>query len=80
MGPIEALFDVFGLMDSVLARTIVGVGLGALYWFLVKPAHTLNEDGTVRPFKPLAGEDEDGTYFPWFFYPLLGGVLFGVFV
>lgn len=80
MGPVENLFNVFGLMDSILARTIVGVALGAITWYVLKPSSTITAEGALKPWTPLAGEGEESTWFPWYFYPLAGGVLFGVFV
>lgn len=79
--PIESLFAALGLGTPV-SRGLFGVGLGALVAFGIKPSGSFNADGTPKTFSPLlpASEKSKGTLFPWYFYPLLFGLLFGLFV
>lgn len=79
--PLESLFAALGL-GTPLARGMFGVGLGALVVFLVKPAHAFNPDGSAKPFSLLlpASDKNKGTKFPWYFYPLLFGAIFGLFI
>lgn len=69
-------------MHTPLYRFIWGLGAGYAFQALVKPSVSYLDENTEKPFA-LAVDDEFydvSTYFPWFMWPLLFGIIFGVFV
>lgn len=81
-GPVESFFVLLGLTSPV-SRALFGIGVGTLFVFLVKPSGAYNADHTPKQFSLFAPADApkgSTTKFPWYFYPLVLGVLFGLFV
>lgn len=81
-GPIESFFVLLGLTSPV-SRALFGIGVGTLFVFLVKPSGAFDSEGKAKPFSLLSPPDAKAgstTRFPWYFYPLVLGVLFGLFV
>lgn len=81
-GPVEGFFVLLGLTSPV-SRALFGIGVGTLFVFLVKPSGAFDGDGKPKPFSLFSPADAKAgttTRFPWYFYPLGLGVLFGLFV
>jgi hypothetical protein len=81
-GPVESFFVLLGLTSPV-SRALFGIGVGTLFVFLVKPSGAFDGDGKPKPFSLFSPADAKAgttTRFPWYFYPLGLGVLFGLFV
>lgn len=81
-GPVESFFVLLGLTSPV-SRALFGIGIGVAFAFLVKPSVSYNADGTPKKFSWFAPADapkDTLTKFPWYFYPVVLGLLFGLFV
>lgn len=82
---IERLFDAIGLMRGPYAPFMrFAVGFGALYIVQDYLRPSLSYDnGNPRPWVFDPRQNTSGltpTYIPWWFYPLGGGALCGLFV
>lgn len=67
-------------LDSPITRTIFGATSGFILQLLIKPS--ISYDGeNPKTFTLFANnDDKQTTYFPWYFFPILGGLLLGVFL
>lgn len=81
-GPVESFFVLLGLTTPV-SRALFGIGIGVGFAFLFKPSVSYNQDGTPKKlswFAPADAPKDSLTKFPWYFFPLVLGLLFGLFV
>lgn len=84
-GPVESFFVLLGLTSPV-SRALFGIGIGVGFAFLVKPSGAYNADGKPKKLSWFASSEDKSknpkeyTWFPWYFYPLVLGLLFGLFV
>lgn len=81
-GPVESFFVLLGLTSPV-SRALFGIGIGVGFAFLVKPSSAFTQDGKPKKlswFAPADTPSADLTKFPWYFYPVVLGLLFGLFV
>jgi hypothetical protein len=68
-------------LDSPISRTIFGATAGFVLQLLLKPSISYNEQGNTKTFALFADKDDkDTTYFPWYLFPILLGLLMGVFL
>lgn len=74
--PVEGVFATLGL-TTPLARSIFGLTVGFLVWYIVRPSHTVDEQGRALPIPPFAKKDQPATWFGWFVYPVLFAFVFG---
>ena len=77
----ESALDGIGLMRGPMAipkRLVFGAILGGLVVTYIKP-NFMFVDGQPREWS-VTSEDDDATLFPWWSLPIVGALLFGVFI
>jgi hypothetical protein len=69
-------------LGSPISRAMVGAAIGFAYQSIIRPSISYYDENTPRPFILLMdGQNyEEGTYMPWWGWPVGGAVVFGMFI
>ena len=82
LAPIEDALDAVGLMQGAAAplkRTAVGLALGGIVVFGLKPSLFFNPDGSLRPWS-MTSNDANATPVPWWVGVAFPAVVLGVLI
>lgn len=82
LAPVEDVLDSVGLMEGAAAplkRTAVGLALGGIVVFGLKPALFFNTDGSLRPWSMMSA-DPNATPVPWWVGVAFPAVVLGVLI
>lgn len=80
---VEGVYDSLGMMkgESAPAKRLLFTGaLAGGLAYAIKPRASFDEKGNPRPWALTNPSHPRGTYFPWFMYAGIGGLVGGFFV
>ena len=78
ISPLERVFLAVpgGAYPAGRAAMGAAAGLGVMYF--LRPSMSFFSDGTARPWIVTNWNDAEATVFPWWAYPALPAVIFGI--
>lgn len=78
VAPIEQIFSVIPFGSTPLGRTVLGLGAGTAIAYYVRPSMSFFPDGRPRPWIITDSKNPESTVMPYWAYPLVPAILFGV--
>jgi hypothetical protein len=67
-------------MGHPIARACIGAVVGFVVVEALKPYPMYTADGVKAPWKATSPDEEDATSIPWFYAPVAGAVVGGLFM
>lgn len=68
-------------LSSPWARLVFGTSLGFAAQMIIKPSISYDKNFQAKSFYLTSSKgDKNSTFFPWWVWPLSGGIIFSVFI